>query len=65
MGRICPNFLLEKGYSVTGVVRRSSHSGVDDHRLRWLGVSDFVELRDGDLADLSSLMRIVQDVKPD
>jgi GDPmannose 4,6-dehydratase len=64
-GAYLSKFLLEKGYSVTGVVRRSSHSGVDDHRLRWLGVSDFVELRDGDLADLSSLMRIVQDVKPD
>jgi GDPmannose 4,6-dehydratase len=33
--------------------------------LRWLGVSDSVELRDGDLGDLSSLLRIVQDVQPD
>lgn len=57
--------LLEKGYSVTGIVRRSSHAGVDDHRLRWLGVSDSVELRDGDLSDISSLMRIIQDVQPD
>jgi GDPmannose 4,6-dehydratase len=64
-GAYLSKFLLEKGYFVTGVVRRSSHSGVDDHRLRWLGVSDSVELRDGDLADLSSLMRIVQDVRPD
>ena len=64
-GAYLSKFLLEKGYSVTGVVRRSSHSGVDDHRLRWLGVSDSVELRDGDLSDLSSLMRIVKDVQPD
>ena len=64
-GAYLSKFLLEKGYSVTGVVRRSSHAGVDDHRLRWIGVSDSVELRDGDLSDLSSLIRIVQDIKPD
>jgi GDPmannose 4,6-dehydratase len=64
-GAYLSEFLLEKGYLVTGVVRRSSHSGVDDHRLRWLGVSDSIELRDGDLGDLSSLIRIVQDVQPD
>jgi GDPmannose 4,6-dehydratase len=64
-GAYLSKFLLEKGYSVTGVVRRSSHAGVDDHRLRWIGVSDSVELRDGDLSDISSLIRIVQDVKPD
>ena len=57
--------LEEKGYSVTGIVRRSSHAGVDDHRLRWIGVSDSVELRDGDLSDISSLMRIIRDVQPD
>src|ERR1700722_19006879 len=64
-GAYLSKFLLEKGYSVTGVVRRSSHAGVDDHRLRWIGVSDSIELRDGDLSDLSSLIRIVQEVKPD
>jgi GDP-D-mannose dehydratase len=32
---------------------------------RWIGVSDSVELRDGDLSDMSSLTGIVQDVKPD
>jgi GDPmannose 4,6-dehydratase len=64
-GAYLSKFLLEKGYSVTGIVRRSSHSGVDDHRLRWIGVSNAVELRDGDLSDLSSLIRIVQEVKPD
>ena len=64
-GAYLSKLLLEKGYSVTGIVRRSSHAGVDDHRLRWLGVSDSVELRDGDLSDISSLMRIIQDVQPD
>jgi len=57
--------LLEKGYRVTGIVRRSSHGGVADHRLRWLGIADKVELADGNVLDLSGLIRTVQDVKPD
>jgi GDPmannose 4,6-dehydratase len=64
-GAYLSKFLLEKGYSVTGLVRRSSHAGVDDHRLRWIGVNNSVELRDGDLSDLSSLIRVVLDVRPD
>lgn len=64
-GAYLSQFLLGKGYEVSGVIRRSSHRGVEDHRLRWLGVADQVRLIDGDIADLSSLTRIVQDVKPD
>ena len=64
-GAYLSQFLLQQGYDVYGVVRRSSHMGVDDHRLRWLGVADQVKLIDGDLIDLSSLMRIVADVRPD
>ena len=64
-GAYLSQFLLGKGYEVSGVIRRSSHRGVEDHRLRWLGVADQVRLIDGDIADLSSLTRIVQQVKPD
>ena len=64
-GAYLARFLLEKGYEVHGVIRRSSHRGVEDHRLRWLGVADKVHLHDGDLGDLSSLLRIVQDVQPE
>jgi GDPmannose 4,6-dehydratase len=64
-GAYLAQLLLGKGYEVFGVIRRSSHRGVEDHRLRWLGVADQVRLLDGDLADLSSLLRIVQDVRPD
>jgi GDPmannose 4,6-dehydratase len=63
-GAYLSQFLLAKGYEVHGVVRRSSHSGVDDHRLRWLGIQDQVTLHDADLLDLSSLIRVVQTVKP-
>ena len=38
-GAYLSQLLLDKGYEVHGVVRRSSHRGVEDHRLRWLGVS--------------------------
>ena len=64
-GAYLAQLLLGKGYEVFGVIRRSSHRGVEDHRLRWLGVADKVRLLDGDLGDLSSLVRIVQEVQPD
>ncbi|NLH82744.1 MAG: GDP-mannose 4,6-dehydratase [Phyllobacteriaceae bacterium] len=64
-GAYLSQFLLSKGYEVFGVIRRSSHRGVEDHRLRWLGISGEVHLLDGDLGDLSSLLRIVQEVRPD
>jgi GDPmannose 4,6-dehydratase len=63
-GAYLSQFLLEKGYEVFGVVRRSSHAGVFDHRLKWLGIRDEVHLLDGNLLDLSSLVRIVQESKP-
>ena len=64
-GAYLAQLLLEQGYEVHGAVRRSSHRGVDDHRLRWLGVLPSLHLHDGDLGDLSSLVRIVQETKPD
>ena len=64
-GAYLAKFLLSKGYEVTGIVRRSSHSGVADHRLRWIGVLDQVKLVDGDLLDLSSILRVVLEVQPD
>jgi GDPmannose 4,6-dehydratase len=63
-GAYLAELLLSEGYQVHGVVRRSSHRGVDDHRLRWLGVLDKITLHDGDLSDLSSLIRIVQETDP-
>ena len=64
-GAYLSRLLLDHGYEVHGIVRRSSHLGVADHRLRWLGVADRVHLHDGNLTDLSSLIRIFSDVKPD
>ncbi|GGF80085.1 GDP-mannose 4,6-dehydratase [Azorhizobium oxalatiphilum] len=64
-GAYLSQYLLEQGYEVFGVVRRSSHFGVADHRLRWLGVDKSVQLLDGNLSDLSSLIRLMEQVKPD
>ena len=57
--------LLEKGYEVTGMVRRSSHAEFSDHRLRRLGVANQVKLVDGNITDISSLIRLLGDEKPD
>lgn len=64
-GAYLSKFLLDRGYSVHGVVRRSSHAGVADHRLVWMGIVDDVQLHDGNLTDLSSLIRVIQLVRPD
>ena len=64
-GAYLSQLLLSKGYEVHGLVRRSSHRGVDDHRLRWLGIADQVKLIDGDLSDLSSIIRAITAAKPD
>jgi GDPmannose 4,6-dehydratase len=64
-GAYLAQLLLSKGYRVVGVVRRSSHFGVATHRLDWLGITDQVELVDGDLLDLGGLCRIVREYKPD
>jgi GDPmannose 4,6-dehydratase len=45
-------------------VRRSASSELIDARLRWLGIADRVIVHDGDLTDLSALMRILLQVKP-
>ena len=59
-GSYLAEFLLEKGYEVIGVVRRSSlpNLGRIQHLL------DRVSLRPADLLDQLSLLRLIQDVKP-
>lgn len=64
-GAYLSEFLLKKGYEVYGLLRRSSSSEVVDERLRWLGIVGHVRMMDGNLIDLSSLIRILNEVKPD
>ena len=64
-GAYLSQFLLEKGYEVFGLLRRSSSGEVLNERLRWLGIDGRVRMMDGNLIDLSSIIRILQEVKPD
>src|SRR5262245_21031834 len=59
-GSYLAELLLEKGYEVTGVVRRQSAPNLwrVEHLL------DRITLRPADLLDQLSLMRIIQDVQP-
>lgn len=60
-GSYLAEFLLEKGYEVHGITRRSSilNTCRIDH------IKDRIKLHDGDLSDSSSLIRIINLVQPD
>jgi len=60
-GSYLAELLLDKGYDVTGMVRRSSSANLwrIEHLL------DRITLRPADLLDQLSLVRIIQEVKPD
>ena len=60
-GSYLAEFLLEKGYEVHGVIRRSSVSTTS----RIEHIINKIKLHDGDLSDSSSIIRIVGEVKPD
>jgi GDPmannose 4,6-dehydratase len=64
-GAYLARFLLSKGYEVFGLFRRSATAEVADERLRWLGIAERVQPLEGDLLDLSSLIRAVQAAEPD
>src|SRR3954465_1480434 len=60
-GSYLAEFLLEKGYKVYGLTRRSSTTATD--RIQHL--LDRIELVSGDLLDQSSLMDAMELSKPD
>jgi GDPmannose 4,6-dehydratase len=64
-GAYLARLLLQKGYEVHGLVRRSSHLGVADHRLRWLGIADQVIMHDANLSDIASIVRVIDTAQPD
>src|SRR5690606_36529880 len=67
-GAYLAEFLLDKGYIVHGIKRRTSLFNTDriDHLYRDQHEEDVrFFLHHGDLTDSSSLIRIVQQVKPD
>ena len=63
-GAYLSNLLIEKGYEVHGVLRRSASADVVNSRLVWIGVADKVIFHDGNLTDLSGLIRTLSEVSP-
>ena len=59
-GSYLAEFLLDRGYEVYGLVRRSSSSNQE----RLVGVRDRIRLISGDLLDQSSLMRALTEARP-
>lgn len=62
-GSYLAEFLLEKGYEVHGLIRRSSVSNTE--RINHLIRENKITLHGGDLSDTSSIVRVVGEVKPD
>ena len=62
-GSYLAEFLLDKGYEVHGLVRRSSVHGTE--RIDHLLADDLITLHDGDLSDSTSIVRVVSSVQPD
>lgn len=71
-GSYLAEFLIEKGYEVHGIIRRSSSFNTEriehlylDEWVRDMKKKRMVNLHYGDMTDSSSLIRIIQTVKPD
>lgn len=71
-GSFLAEFLIEKGYEVHGILRRSSsfNTGRIEHLyldewVRDMKQQRLVNLHYGDMTDSSSLIRIIQQVQPD
>lgn len=62
-GSYLAELLLEKGYEVSGIIRRSSVPNIE--RIRHLIAKNAIHLYDGDLSDAGSLVRIVHQAMPD
>jgi GDPmannose 4,6-dehydratase len=63
-GAYLSHFLLERDYDVHGLLRRSASAEIVDARLRWIGVADRITFHDGNLTDLSGLLRIIDAIRP-
>ena len=71
-GSFLAEFLIEKGYEVHGILRRSSsfNTGRIEHLyldewVRDMHQKRLIELHWGDMTDSSSLIRIISEIKPD
>ena len=66
-GSYLAELLLEKGYKVHGIKRRTSNSNTTriDHILEDKGGKDLINLHYGDLTHSTNIIRIINEIKPD
>lgn len=71
-GSFLAEFLLEKGYEVHGIIRRSSSFNTGriehlyiDELLKDMHTRRKVELHYGDMTDSTNLIRLIREIKPD
>lgn len=62
-GAYLAKLLLEKGYKVYGAFRRTT--GIMSWRLEELGILDKIKLVPMDLLELTNIMRVIDDIRPD
>lgn len=71
-GSYLAEFLLNKGYEVHGIIRRSSTFNTEriehlyiDELLKDVHISQKLKLHYGDMTDSTNMVRLVQNIKPD
>lgn len=62
-GAYLAEFLLKKGYKVYGLLARRATA--TSWRLEYLNILDKVELMEGDLTDVTSIVRAIEEAQPD
>ncbi|NPV29973.1 MAG: GDP-mannose 4,6-dehydratase [Firmicutes bacterium] len=62
-GAYLAKLLLEKGYKVYGTFRRTT--GIMSWRLEELGILDKIKLVPMDLLELTNIIRVIEDIRPD
>jgi len=63
-GAYLAKLLLGRGYEVHGMLRRSASADVMNSKLRWLEIEESVITHDANLTDLSSIIRVLNLVRP-
>ena len=64
-GSYLAEFLLEKGYEVNGIIRRSSQNNTQLLNQLLINHKQRLKLHYGDLTDSSNIVRIIEEVQPD
>ena len=62
-GSYLSEFLINKGYEVYGAVRRTS--SINTGRLSELDILDKINLVAMDLAEITNIQRVIEEIKPD